>query len=173
MKKFSGLNALNLGSTYESMLRWFGAGNQVMAMTSIHVPQRLDQNGDAVAVTIPDHIDVLYELANGAQVHMRFSETTGLSNSNQIWIHGSEGTIHVDSALNVFASRRGDRELTPIANPAAQQASYRVEEEFINAIRGIEQVSMATFETGVQYMEFTEAVHLSAQSGQRVELPLG
>ena len=172
-EEFSGLNALNLGSTYESMLRWFGAGNQVMAMTSIHVPQRLDQNGDAVAVTIPDHIDVLYELANGAQVHMRFSETTGLSNSNQIWIHGSEGTIHVDSALNVFAGRRGDRELTPIVNPAAQQVSYRVEEEFINAIRGIEQVSMATFETGVQYMEFTEAVHLSAQSGQRVELPLG
>ena len=66
----------------------------------------------------------------------------------------------------------GDSELLAIANPPQQQASYRVEEEFINAIHGVEEVTMATFETGVQYMEWTEAVHLSAESGQAVNLPL-
>ena len=103
---------------------------------------------------------------------MRFSETTGLSGGNQTWIHGSEGTIYVDGRLNVFAGRRGDAELTPLANPPRQQAFYRVEEEFINAIRGLEKISMARFETGVQYMEWTQAVHSSAETGQAISLPL-
>jgi predicted dehydrogenase len=123
-------------------------------------------------VAIPDHIDILSELANGAQLHMRASETTGLSTGNQTWIHGSEGTIYVDRRQNVFAGRRGDSELAPVPNPAADQAYYRVEEEFINAIRGVEEITMAPFETGVHYMEWTEAVYRSSQSGQSVTLPL-
>lgn len=171
-RQFSGYNTLNMGSTYESMLRWFGAGNRVMAQAKVHVSQRKNAQGESIAVSIPDHVDVLYELANSAQVHMRCSETTGLSNGNQTWIHGSEGTIHIDSGLNVFAGRRGDAQLSAVANPQSQQAYYRVEEEFINAIRGVEEISMARFETGVQYMEWTEAVHLSAESGQTLNLPL-
>jgi hypothetical protein len=44
-------------------------------------------------VAISDHVDILYELANGAPVHMRASETTGLSTGNQTWIYCGEGTI--------------------------------------------------------------------------------
>ena len=171
-RQYSGVNTLNIGSTYESMMRWFGVGNRVMAQAKIHVANRRDANGEPAAVSIPDHVEVLYELSNGAQVHMRFSETTGLSSGNQTWIHGSEGTIHVDASSNVFAGRRGETQLSPVANPPRQQTSYRVEEEFINAIRGLEQITMARFETGVQYMEWTEAVQLSAGSGRAVELPL-
>jgi predicted dehydrogenase len=171
-RQFSGYNTLNIGSTYESMLRWFGAGSRVTAQAKVHVSQRKNAAGERVAVSIPDHVDVLYELANAAQVHMRFSETTGLSNGNQTWIHGSEGTIHIDSGLNVFAGRRGDAALSAVANPQSGQAYYRVEEEFINSIRGVEAVSLARFETGVQYMEWTEAVHRSVESGQTLNLPL-
>ena len=102
---------------------------------------------------------------------MRFSETAGLSSGNQTWIHGGEGTIFVDSSLNVFGGRRGETELSPIANPIQEQAVYRVEEEFINAILGREEIAMERFETGLQYMEFTEAVHLSALSGGGIALP--
>ncbi len=171
-REFSGLNVMNLGSTYESMMRWFGPGNQVNAQTRIHVDRRRDENGSAAPVTLPDHVEALYQLQNGAQVHMRFSETTGLATGNQTWIHGSEGTIHVDNDLNVYGGRRGESQLSPIANPQAEQAIYRVEEEFINAIRGIEQITLNTFEIGVQYMDFTEAVHRSAQSGRTITLPL-
>ena len=170
--EFSGYNALNLGSTYESMMRWVGPGDRVMAMTKTHVSYRRGPDGQATSVAIPDHIDVMYELANGAQVHMRFSATTGLSNGNQTWIYGTEGTIHVDRDQNIFAGRRGDAGLSPIPNPPEQQAYYRVEEEFINAIRGVEEVTMATFETGVRYMDFVEAVFRSAQSGEAVYLPM-
>lgn len=170
--EFSGYNALNIGSTYESMMRWLGRGTRLMAMSKVHVPQRRALNGQMTSVTIPDHIDVMYELANGGQVHMRFSASTGLSNGNQTWIYGTEGTIHVDRRQNIFAGRRGDSELSEVPNPTQDQAYYRVEEEFINAILGIEEITMATFETGVHYMEFVEAVHRSAQAGEAVHLPL-
>jgi predicted dehydrogenase len=170
--EFSGYNALNIGSTYESLMRWLGRGTRVMAMSKTHVPWRRNAAGMLTSVAIPDHYNIVYELANGAQVHMRMSETTGLSGGNQTWIHGSEGTIHVDASQSIFAGKRGDRQLSPVPNPAEGQAFYRVEEEFVNAIRGTEQVTQLTFDAGLHYMEFTEAVYRSSQTGEAVPLPL-
>lgn len=168
----SGYNTLNIGASYESMMRWVGRGNRVMAMAKVHVPYRRNASGALTSVRIPDHIDILYELANGAQVHMRMSATTGLSTGNQIWLYGTDGTIYVDQQQNIFAGRRGDTQLTAVPNPPEQQAYYRVEEEFVNAIRGTEQITMVPFETGVHYMEWTEAVIRSSQTGQAIYLPL-
>ena len=170
--KLSGYNTLNIGASYESMMRWLGRGNRVMAMSKVHVPYRANETGELVSVSIPDHVDILYELANGAQVHMRMSATTGLSTGNQIWIYGTEGTIHVDQQQNVFAGRKGDSQLTEVENPAEEQAYYRVEEQFTNAIRGTEKVDMVPFETGVHYMEWTESVIRSSRTGQAIYLPL-
>jgi predicted dehydrogenase len=153
-------------------MRWLGPGNHVMAKTRVHIPTRRDEQGALHTATIPDHVEVLYELANGAPVRMKFSETTGLSRGNDTWIFGSEGTIHVDNAQNILVGRRGDRELAVHPNPPEGQARHRVEEEFINAIRGLEPVTTNTFEIGVGYMEWTEAIYRSAESGTAVSLPL-
>jgi len=170
--ELSGYNTLNIGASYESMMRWVGRGNRVMAMAKVHVPYRHNAHGALTSVRIPDHVDILYELANGAQVHMRMSATTGLSTGNQIWFYGTEGTIHVDQKQTIFAGRRGDTQLSEVPNPPEAQAYYRVEEEFANAIRGQEEITMVPFETGVHYMEWTEAVSRSAQTGQAIYLPL-
>jgi predicted dehydrogenase len=53
---------------------------------------------------------------------------------------------------------------------AERRIGWRVEEEFVNAIRGREKVSRTTFEDGVRYMEFTEAVARSAALGQAVDV---
>jgi predicted dehydrogenase len=170
--EYSGYNVLNVGAIYELMMRWLGPGNRVMGMTRVHIPTRRDEQGAERAATIPDHVEVLYELANGAPVHMTFSETTGLSPGNDTWIFGSEGTIHVDNAQKIFVGRRGDRELAEHPNPPEGQFRHRVEEEFINAIRGIEPVTQNTFEIGVRYMEWTEAIYRSSEAGAAVSLPL-
>jgi predicted dehydrogenase len=170
--ELSGYNTLNIGAAYESMMRWVGRGNRIMAMAKVHVPYRRKASGALTSVSIPDHVDILYELANGAQVHMRMSATTGLSTGNQIWFYGIEGTIHVDQQQKIFAGRRGDKQLSEVPNPPEAQAYYRVEEEFTNAIRGTEEITMVPFETGVHYMEWTEAVIRSAQTGQAIYLPL-
>src|SRR5215471_11479312 len=97
--ELSGYNTLNIGAAYESMMRWVGRGNRVMAMAKVHVPYRRNARGALTSVRIPDHVDILYELANG-----------------------TEGTIHVDQQQRVFAGRRGDTELTEVPNPPEQQA---------------------------------------------------
>ena len=81
-------------------------------------------------------------------------------------------TIRVDNSQNIYFGRRGDNELAAYPNPPEAQAHHRVEEEFVNAIRGVEPVKMNTFEIGVRYMEWTEAIYRSAESGRAVSLPL-
>jgi len=170
--EFSGYNVLNAGAIYELMMRWLGPGTNVMAKTRVHIPTRRDEQGVQRKATIPDHVEVLYELANGAPVHMTFSETTGLSAGNDTWIFGTQGTIRIDNANTIFVGRRGDRELRVHPNPPEGQFRHRAEEEFINAIRGIEPVTQNTFAIGVQYMEWTEAVYRSAETGRTISLPL-
>ena len=72
---------------------------------------------------------------------------------------------------NVFGGRHDEDGLTAIDNPAESQAYYRVEEEFSNAIRGTEEITMVPFESGVHYIEWNEAVARSVQSGKRINLP--
>ena len=171
-RDLSGYNILNMGIWYEAMIRWVGRATKVTAMTSINVNSRKEENGEMVDVSIPDHVSVIAELTNGAMANMQFSAVTGLSSGNGVWIYGSEGTLHVDGAQNVYGGQRGDDKLQEINNPEEDRAYWRVAEEFCNAIRGQEKITRTPFEVGLHYMEFTEAVTRSAQTGQTVALPL-
>ncbi len=171
-RDLSGYNILNMGIWYEAMIRWVGPATRVMANTRVNVRQRRDEDGSLVPVTIPDHVDILADLSSGAQANMRFSAITGFGPGSEVWIYGSEGTLRVDSALNVYGGRRGDSSMEEIPNPPESQARWRVEEEFCNAIRGRERITRTPFEVGVHYMEFTEAVTRSSQTRQVVSLPL-
>ncbi|MFQ5882973.1 MAG: Gfo/Idh/MocA family protein [Candidatus Methylomirabilales bacterium] len=169
----SGLNTLTMGIWYEALMRWVGPASRVMAVTKVCVPQRKDGSGGLRWVTVPDHVDIIAHLACGASAHLRFSTVTGLAPANEAWLFGTEGTLRLDTAtLKLYGGRRGDTELKEIGIPKEKQVGWRVEEEFINAIRGQEQVIRTSFEDGVRYMEFTEAVIRSAQSGQAISLPL-
>ncbi len=78
----------------------------------------------------------------------------------------------MDQKQNIFARRRSDTQLSAVPNPPAEQAAYRVEEEFTNAMRGREEITMVPFSSGVHDMEWTEAVVRSAHTGQAITLPL-
>ena len=144
-----------------------------MAMTKVHAPYRRAADGEMVSKGGADHVDILYEVANGAQGHLRVSTTTGLAGGNQTWLFGSEGTIHIDGG-RILGGRRGDSELREIPSPPQEPGLRRlgVEERFINTIRGTAENTTELLEIGVDYMEFSEAVHRSAQTGRAVNLPL-
>ena len=135
-RDLSGYNILNMGIWYEAMIRWVGPATRVMANTNVNVRQRRDEDGSLAPVTIPDHVDILADLASGAQANMRFSAVTGFGSGNEVWIYGSDGTLRVDGGLNVHGGRRGDSAMEEIPNPPEGQAFWRVEEEFCRAIRG-------------------------------------
>jgi predicted dehydrogenase len=169
----SGFNILNMGIWYEAMIRWVGPALRVMAATLVAVPERRDAGGTLRPVTVPDHVDILASLAGGAIAHLRFSSVTALAPPNEAWLFGSEGTLRLDAdARRLYGGRRGANALEEISIPAERRIGWRVEEEFINAVRGAEKVTRTAFEDGVRYMEFTEAVARSAASGQAVPLPL-
>ena len=168
-----GYNTLLVGGWYESLLRWMGPVSSVKAVTRVNQPFRRDASGNTRPVAVPDFVEVLCETPDGAIVHIRLSEAAGLAPRVQIWLFGSEGTVHYDGdADRLLCGRRGDRELSEIEIPPGKQVVWRVEREFINAIRGLERIAYTTFEDGVRYMEFTEAVARSAQTRQAVFLPL-
>ena len=168
----SGLNVMTMGIWYEALMRWLGPARRVTAMTKIAVPRRKDEAGVWQDVKVPDHVDILAAMANGAVAHLRFSTVTALAPPSEVWIFGTEGTLRVESdAKRASGGRRGEKELREIPIPAERRIGWRVEEEFVNAIRGLEKVSRTTFEDGVRYMEFTEAVWRSASRGQTVDVP--
>ena len=90
-----------------------------------------------------------------------------------MWMFGSDATLHVDfGRFSVEIAKSGETSFTEIPIPDEKRDHWRVEEEFVNAIRGLEEVTRHTFEDGVRYMEFTEAVLRSSQTGCKVPLPL-
>ena len=172
-RDLSGYNIMHLGIWYEAMMRWIGSAASVTSITRANVKTRRDESGRRHFTTIPDHVEVLCEMLSGPVVRMRFSTVTGLAPADQVWLFGTEGTLRLDSStMTLYGGRRGEDDLSEIDIPRQKQGQWRVEEEFVNAIRGLEPVTHTSFEDGVRYMEFTEAVTRSAQSGTRVHLPL-
>ena len=167
----SGLNIMSMGIWYEALMRWVGEATQIMAMGKTFVKMRPDANGVMRSVRIPEHIDVVGDLACGAQLHIQVSTVAGLAGAPEVYVFGSNGTLRF-SGNKLYAGQKGDAELNEIDIPDSEAGGWRVEEEFVNAIRGNEVITHTDFDTGVKYMEFTEAVTRSMQSGAAITLPL-
>jgi predicted dehydrogenase len=167
----SGHNVMNMGIWYEALMRWVGPARRVMALGKIAVARRKDADGVSHEVKVPDHIDILADLARGAVARLRFSAITGLGPANEAWVFGSEATLRLEAdAKRLWGGRRGDTALAEVTIPAAQRIGWRVEEEFVNAIRGHERITRTSFEDGVCYMEFTDAVAASLAEGRAVDV---
>ncbi len=170
-KQLSGLNVMMLGIWYEAILRWIGPAAKVSALGQIFVKERRDAEGRLRQINIPDHLDIIAEMECGVQMHMQLSQVTGLLQDEGVYLFGSEGTLRI-AQNKLFAAQRCDGEFHEVTIPPALQRVWRVEEEFVNAIRGREKVQLTTFADGVRYMEFTEAVARSMEQGSVVSLPL-
>jgi predicted dehydrogenase len=167
----SGYNTMTMGIWYEAIIRWVGHATRVTSFAKTFVKMRRNEEGDLRPVRVPEHIDVLADMACGAQLHLQVSSVAGLAGAPEVFLFGSKGTLRF-SQDKLFGGQRDDKELKEIAIPAKERGGWRVEEEFINAIRGKEPVSHTTFEDGVKYMEFTEAALRSAADGIAINLPL-
>lgn len=167
----SGYNTMTMGIWYEAIMRWVGHATRVTAFAKTFVKMRRSEEGDMKAVRVPEHIDVLADMACGAQLHLQVSGVAGLAGGPEIFLFGSKGTLRF-TQNKLFGGQRNDKELSEIKIPAKEQGAWRVEEEFVNAIRGKEPVTHTSFEDGVKYMEFTEAALRSAADGIAINLPL-
>jgi len=177
----SGFNTLTLGILHETLLRWAPPPVRVLAQAHAFVPTRVDPaSGVRRGVGTPDAVQVLAVLANGARAVYHFSGVTAFGQTATITLFGTKGVLQYDLAADRLrgAAQQGQRvgarldELEEIPIPPDKAMGWRVEEEFVSAIRDQTPVRFTDFATGVAYMEFTEAVARSAQSGAAVDLPL-
>ncbi|NRA39158.1 MAG: Gfo/Idh/MocA family oxidoreductase [Planctomycetes bacterium] len=169
--EISGNNILALGICYESIMRWCGEAASVQALGTCYVTERKNNDGAYESVSIPEHLDVIARMRNNASAHFRMSAVSGFAAENEFRLLGSNGTLIVRGE-KIFGATKGEEGLSEISVPDNEKGSWRVEEEFINAIRGTEKIQLSTFEDGVRYMRFTDAVHrsLSSQKSEDVEV---
>lgn len=164
--EISGVNMMTLGIWYEPLLRWVGEASWVMAAGTIVNARRPGDHG-VETVDVPDHLEVIGALTCGAQLRIGISQVIGHAPANGIWLYGSDGTLRIGDG-GLFGGRRDDDQLAPI--DVADGVGWRVEEEFIGAIRGTEPVRRTTFADGLRYMIFTEAVWRSVRERRTVSL---
>lgn len=167
-----GVNILTLGILNETVQRWFGRTESVLAQTSQFIVRRLDpETGMPQDVDVPDSVAVIARMADGAQCVYHVSGHAYHGGSPRIEAYGSGGTLvynlESDAICTARASDASLREL-PIAQD--KLGRWQVEEDFIAAIRGERPVTRTSFVDGVKYMCFTEAVRRSADTGRRVAL---
>ena len=166
----SGMNVLSLGIWYEALMRWVGPARRVSAMGKVFVDTRRGPDGAPCTISIPDHLAVLAEMECGAMACLRFSGVAGLEERRAV-LFGTEATL-MFRAGKLLGRRRGEEGFAEVPVPAELVGRWRVEKEFVGAIRGREDVKLTTFADGVAYMEFTEAVARSMAAGAAVDLPL-
>jgi predicted dehydrogenase len=177
----SGFNMLTLGIVHETLLRWVPPLVRVLAQAHAHLAARIDPaSGVLRPVGTPDSVQVLAVLANGARATYHFSGVTSFGQGMGIQLYGSDGVLHydlVDDRVFGAHSQPGRsaaklRDLEEIPIPADKARAWRVEADFIDAIRHGTPIQFTDFATGVAYMEFTEAVARSAEQGEPIDLPL-
>jgi predicted dehydrogenase len=175
----SGYNMLTLGIIHETLLRWAPPPVSVLAQVHAFISTRIDpQSGVRRAVGTPDSVQILAVLENGARASYRLSGVTPFGQGMGIWLYGTKGVLYYDLVRDRIEGTQQppkpglEQNLEEIPIPPSKARNWRVEADFVDAIRHQTPIQFTSFETGVAYMEFTEAVARSAQSGQSVELPL-
>jgi predicted dehydrogenase len=165
--ELSGINALTLGIYAEVLEKWIGVPRRLHAQMKVSVPKR-----DGYVVHVPDVVQVFGQWPNGLAGSLEWSGVAQFPPDETLTIYGRDGTLVYNFTKDeVLGGRRGDKKLAPLAIPPELETTWTVEKDFIDAVvhGGHPEPS---FETGVQYLEFTEAVNLSARGGHAVELPL-
>jgi predicted dehydrogenase len=175
----SGLNMLQLGILHETLARWVAPPVRVLAQVHAFISTRIDPEGGVRRrVGTPDSVQVLAILESGVRAVYLLSGVTPVGGGTWIRFFGSEGVLHYDlegdriTALSRAERAAGTADLREVPIPADKRGGWRVEADFVDSIRSGTPVRFTSFDAGVAYMEFTEAVARSAESGEAVDLPL-
>ena len=165
--EISGLNVLTLGIYVEVLQRWVGDINGVLARGKIIHPIR-----QGYEVIIPDLLTVLCAFDNGAEGVLEFSGIDALAPSDRVEIYGSSGTLTYDFGSDVVqAGKVGDRGLHVVELPAELETEWRVEEDFLAAVKSKGRVRPhPNFEDGLGYMRVVQAVADSRASNEWVAI---
>lgn len=166
----SGINTLFSGIMHEAVLRWVDADPQwVIADGLIGTMARKDPETDKhEAVLIPESLTILARFPQGFKATYQFSGVAAGKQRCEVRISGSKGALlwnMADDKLMFCAT--GETEYNEVAVAEADRKEWRVEADFVDSIREGNRVELTSFETGVRYMQFSQAVWDSWTDGSK------
>jgi len=167
---YSGLNIGMMGIFYEPLQRWVGDAKEVFANAKFFQNTR-KFGSEKKTINIPDHLDIIANMYCGAQLNMQVSSVLGLTSTSEYILYGKKGTLRYDvNDGKLYGGRKSDSStsLKEIDIPIELQSTWRVEEEFLEAILKKEKITRTSFEDGYRYMQFTSAVSKSISSREMV-----
>lgn len=170
--ELSGCNILTMGIYYEIVRRWLRRDPEsVVATGAVYTATRSSgEQGKPVPIRIPDTVTILGRYAEGGRFVGHFSGIESGRPRNEIRLNGSEGTLRVDLASKElhFSAAGGSAE-QQVEIPKTAQRGWRVEADFVDSIRTGAPVRLTSFDEGVRYMAFTDAVFQSVEAGGVVQ----
>jgi len=175
-RDLSGQNIMALGIFNETVRRYAGHEKSVIAHGAIFTRDRVDpETGLSGVADVPESIGVVSEMESGATAVYHLSSVARLGDSFTFEFYGTKGCFKMEggTAFNpgkVWVAGEEDEALRLLKLPEQPRNGWRVEEEFVEAIRLGEPVTHTNFADGLRYMEFTEAVQMSLKEGRKINL---
>jgi predicted dehydrogenase len=153
--EISGLNTLTLGIYVEVLQRWLGEITGIFAREKIVYPLR-----EGYDVIVPDLLTILCSFESGAEGVLEFSGVNALALGDRLEIYGDLGTLTYDFTSDVVqAGKLGDRALHVVDVPPELEDEWRVEEDFLAAVKSKGRVrTNPNFDDGLRYMRVVQAV---------------
>lgn len=157
---YSGYNTMSLGILAETVERWLGPTERVLADAATFTAARTDaETGRPRAVTIPDSLGVLARMPDGTRVTYRVSAVTaGARGANGISLFGAAASLHLSFADDTLTLVPLRGQPQPLAPDPGTDVGWAVERDFVASIRTGAPVELTSFADGLRYMRFTEAV---------------
>ena len=161
--EYSGNNAMMLGIYYEVVQRWIQRQpSRVWAFGQIFSESRFDpETGRDKSVRIPESLSYAAVYDDGLQLTGLMTGMELGSGRDEYAICGSKGTLRLDLQTGtLFQTLIGETQT--IIDPKSETiGSWNVEADFIDSIRSGRPVTLTSFQDGLAYMKFTDAVKAS------------
>ena len=169
--RLSGQNMHTLGMYIEVIHRWFGWTRAVSGSMQTFVPRRATPDGETIAIEIPDQVMINAEMETGLPVQYVIS-TVAPKGVDRIEIYGSRAMLRYDVANDLLQGAKPGEDFRTITirhNDVYDVETWRVEQDFIEALRG-GMPYRPNFEDGLRYMQVISGVYDSAGTGRVVDL---
>ena len=167
----SGLHLLTMGMWVEVLNRWVGPATSLAAKAGHHFDRVRNAEGEMVDTTVPDSISISADLKCGATASYHFSTEASYAGPHKIELYGSKGAlVYTLFGDEIHGATAGMSSMRPIEPDPDEIRLQTTDAEFIQAIREGTPVH-PSFDEGVRYMEFCEAVGQSVLYDKVVDLP--
>jgi len=164
-KEISGINILSVGIYAEVLESLFGGPKSLVAQGRVCHKKR-----SGYEVLVPDYLQVLARWENELDGSLAWSGVAHHGGDDYLKIFGTLGTIAYNfSKDQLFLGSHEDNELKEVEVPIEFRRDWKVEEDFISAVANRCKVE-PSFDTGLKYMRFLEAVNISLNTGDRIHL---